>query len=95
MIEVAFDKSFKRASKKKVKGKTELEKKFWNRLKTFIDDPFDASLRTHKLSGKLKDLWSFSLDHDVGVIFYFVKESKAVLSILEGMTRCIKLPSAC
>jgi mRNA-degrading endonuclease YafQ of YafQ-DinJ toxin-antitoxin module len=32
MIEIAFDKSFKRAFKKKVKGKPELEEKFWKIL---------------------------------------------------------------
>jgi len=79
MIEVAFDKSFKRAFKKKVRGKADLEEKFWKKLKVFIDDPFDGSLRTHKLTGKLKDLWSFSVEYDVRVIFYFVKENKAVL----------------
>jgi mRNA-degrading endonuclease YafQ of YafQ-DinJ toxin-antitoxin module len=31
-------------------------------------------LKAHKLSGKLKGLWSFSIEQDIRVIFYFTKE---------------------
>jgi mRNA interferase YafQ len=41
-------------------------------------DPYDERLRTHKLSGKLKDLWSFSIAYDIRVIFHFADEQKAV-----------------
>lgn len=41
-------------------------------------DPFALSLKTHKLSGKLKDLWSFSLDYDERILFYFTEDQKAV-----------------
>ena len=58
MIEIAFSSSFKRAFKKKVKGQTYLEERFWERVEIFKNDPFDNRIKTHKLSGKLKDLWS-------------------------------------
>lgn len=79
MIDVGFSKAFKRALKRKVKGSAELEDKFWKKLAIFIEDPFDTSLRTHKLTGKLKNLWSFSVDYDFRVIFYFAKENRVVL----------------
>jgi mRNA-degrading endonuclease YafQ of YafQ-DinJ toxin-antitoxin module len=44
----------------------------------FILDPFDPTLKTHKLSGKLKDLWSFSVGYDERVLFYFTEDEKAV-----------------
>jgi hypothetical protein len=46
-----------------------------------MTDPFDLKLRTHKLSGKLKGLWSFSLDYNLRVVFYFTIDNpkKAVL----------------
>jgi mRNA-degrading endonuclease YafQ of YafQ-DinJ toxin-antitoxin module len=44
----------------------------------FILDPFDPTLKTHKLSGKLKDLWSFSVGYDERVLFYFTENEKAV-----------------
>ncbi len=71
MTEISFSSSFKRAFKKRIKGHRELEGKFWERVEMFIKDPFDRVLKTHKLSGKLQDLWSFSIEHDVRVIFYF------------------------
>jgi len=62
MIEVTFHTTFIKQFKKKIKGKPELEDKFYEKLKIFIFNPFDYSLKTHKLSGKLSDLYSFSID---------------------------------
>ncbi len=79
-MEVSFSSSFKKAFKKRIKS-TELEPDFWLRINLFINDPFNLKLKTHRLSGKLKDLWSFSLDYDLRVVFYFTKDKpkKAVL----------------
>lgn len=78
MIKVSFSSSFKRAFKKRIKGKRELESKFWKKLELFTNNPFEPSLRTHKLSGKLKDLWSFSVEYDERVLFYFTDDGNAV-----------------
>jgi mRNA-degrading endonuclease YafQ of YafQ-DinJ toxin-antitoxin module len=72
-MEVSFSDSFKKVFKKRVKS-TEIEEEFWIRLALFINDPFDSKLKTHKLSGKLKDLWSFSIEYDLRVVFYFTKD---------------------
>lgn len=72
-MEVSFSSSFKRAFKKRIKGNVDLEARFWQKLKQFTVDPFDPSLKTHKLSGKLKEFWSFSVD------YYFTEGEKAVL----------------
>ena len=77
-MKVSFSSSFRRAFKKRVKGKVELESKFWSKLKIFIENPFDPSLKTHKLSGKLKNLWSFSLEYNERVLFYFTEDENAV-----------------
>lgn len=78
-MEIAFSSSFKRAFKKKIKGRNEIEDLFWEVTALFIQDPFHSSLKTHKLTGKLKNLWSFSIEYDLRVIFYFEeKNSKAV-----------------
>jgi addiction module RelE/StbE family toxin len=78
MIEIAFSSSFKRAFKKSVAGDVGLEARFWERVELFKRTPFDPKLRTHKLSGKLKDLWSFSVEYDLRVIFSFVGQSQAI-----------------
>jgi mRNA-degrading endonuclease YafQ of YafQ-DinJ toxin-antitoxin module len=54
-VEVSFSTSFKRAFKKRIRGSGDLETRFWQKLKQFILDPSDPSLKTHKLSGKLKE----------------------------------------
>jgi addiction module RelE/StbE family toxin len=77
-VEVSFSASFKRAFKKRIKGNSNLEARFWQKLEQFIKEPFDPSLKTHKLSGKLKDLWSFSIDYDERIVFYFIEDEKAV-----------------
>ena len=72
-MEVSFSDSFKKVFNKKVKS-TEIEQIFWIRLELFINDPFDTKLKTHKLSGKLRSLWSFSIEYDLRVVFYFTKD---------------------
>jgi mRNA-degrading endonuclease YafQ of YafQ-DinJ toxin-antitoxin module len=53
-MEVSFSESFKKAFKKRIKS-TKIEAEFWIRLEIFIQEPFDAKLKTHKLSGKLNN----------------------------------------
>jgi len=72
-MEVSFGDSFKKAFKKRIKARA-FEAEFWLRLELFVADPFDAKLKTHKLTGKLKDLWSFSVGYDLRVVFYFTKD---------------------
>ena len=79
MIKVAFSSSFKRAFKKKIKRNRALEEIFWEKLEKFMREPFSKELKTHKLSGQLKDLWSFSIGYDMRVIFFFAEKDKVVL----------------
>ncbi len=72
-MEVSFSAAFKKAFKKRIKN-TILETEFWIRLETFTKEPFNTKLKTHKLSGKLKGLWSFSIEQNLRVIFYFTKD---------------------
>jgi mRNA-degrading endonuclease YafQ of YafQ-DinJ toxin-antitoxin module len=72
-LEVSFSDSFKKSFNKRVKS-THAEQEFWFRLELFIADPFDSKLKTHKLSVQLKGLWSFSIEYDLRVVFYFSKE---------------------
>lgn len=83
-MEIGYSPSFKRMFKKKIKGRRELEKKFWECVQNFINDPFARSLRTHKLSGGLKELWSFSVEYDVRIIFYFVENGKKAIFVNIG-----------
>lgn len=78
-MEVSFSSAFKKTFAKRIRG-TISETEFWNRLEMFTNEPFNTKLKTHKLSGKLKGLWSFSIEQNLSVVFYFTKDkpSKAV-----------------
>lgn len=78
MVKIAFDSSFKHAFKRKIAGNLEREEKFRTKIEIFKNNPFEMTLKTHKLSGKLKDYWSFSIEYDLRVIFYFADDSNVV-----------------
>lgn len=42
--------------------------------KLFRDDPFNPQLKTHKLTGKLKEFWAFSIDFEYRIIFEFASK---------------------
>jgi mRNA-degrading endonuclease YafQ of YafQ-DinJ toxin-antitoxin module len=69
------------AFKKLLKGQKHLESIFWTKVELFIEDPFDPRLKTHKLSGQLKDLWSFSIAYDVRVVFFFEDQKATFVDI--------------
>ena len=73
-MKISFDNSFLRAYKSKLKEGAITEEKFLSVLKLFMEDPYSECLKTHKLSGKLKGMWSFSLGYDLRVIFYFTND---------------------
>lgn len=45
---------------------------------------FNSKLRTHKLTGKLKELWVFSVVYDCRVIFKFLNGNEAFLIDIGG-----------
>lgn len=50
-------------------------KKFAEEKETiFKKNPFDSTLNTHKLHGRLKEYWAFSIDHTYRIIFEFAKK---------------------
>ena len=65
MIEVAFSNSFVKAYKKQISKNPELVSLFKAKLSIFIQNPYSPELRTHKLSGKLEMLMSFSIKYDL------------------------------
>lgn len=58
-----------------------LIEKVVERTLLFKKDPFDPCLKTHKLHGKLKDKWSFSLDNTYRILFEFDGDEVIFLDI--------------
>lgn len=56
-----------------------LQKKVFQRVAIFKNNPFDPRLDTHKLKGKLSTDWSFSVDYHNRVRFRFVGEATILL----------------
>jgi mRNA interferase YafQ len=69
-----FNKKLKKHSKK-------IQTEFKKRIKIFVLDINNPILKTHKLSGKLKDLWSFNISADIGVVFD--KSQKDVIILVD------------
>jgi len=71
--------SFKKAYKRVVSASPYLKLKITQSLETFTDNPHHPSLRTHKLSGKLRGLWAFVVAYDCRVVFQFLDERNILL----------------
>lgn len=84
MVKVIWDQGFKKIYQKKVKNNAELKKRFWRVMRLFSQNPFNSSLRTHKLTGKLEGLWGFSVAYDCRVIFKFLGKDEVLLIDIGG-----------
>jgi mRNA-degrading endonuclease YafQ of YafQ-DinJ toxin-antitoxin module len=78
MIKIAYSPAFVRAYKKQIKNQIALQLLFRERVALFIEDPYHTQLRTHKLKGILKDFYSFSINYDLRVIFYFASDNEVI-----------------
>lgn len=67
-MQIIYSPTFQRQYKK-------LERDIKQRAETkeyiFRENPFDARLETHKLHGRLSDLWSFSITRKIRITFEF------------------------
>ncbi len=78
MIKIAYSPAFARAYKKLIKNQVATQQLFNEKVAVFLQDPYNHKLRTHKLKGILKDFYSFSIDYDLRVIFYFASENEVI-----------------
>jgi addiction module RelE/StbE family toxin len=69
-----FKKSFSRLPK-------DIQRKAKERVRIFRENPFNPSLDTHKLHGKLKDQWSFCLKGQYRILFLFDNDDVIFLDI--------------
>lgn len=72
-MEIYYTPKFAKAYKKLPRTMKDLAEK---KEKVFRNNPFEPSLKTHQLTGKLKGLWSFSVDYHCRIIFEFVSNDE-------------------
>jgi len=78
MIEITFYPAFVKSYQKKTKYNPTLAKNFMEKIDIFKENPFDNRLKTHKLSGNLKELYSFSIDYYHRIILSFYETDKVI-----------------
>ncbi len=62
-----------RAFKRLVRQNPQLRPQIDQTLTQLAQDPFHPSLRTHKLTGNLADIWSCSINYQLRILFEFVE----------------------
>ena len=67
-MQIFYSPEFVRKYKKLPKPLKDLAKE---REKIFRADPFDVSLKTHKLHGRFREFWAFSVDYNCRITFKF------------------------
>ncbi|MFA5945849.1 MAG: type II toxin-antitoxin system mRNA interferase toxin, RelE/StbE family [Patescibacteria group bacterium] len=76
--QISYSSHFKRAFKKLPKN---LKEEVLEREISFRANCFDPKLKTHKLSGHLKEFWSFSITGSYRIMFAI--ESDGVVSFID------------
>lgn len=71
-MKIFYTKKFEREYKKLTDN---LKDKAESKEKIFRKNPFDQKLKTHKLSGELNNLWSYSVDLKYRVVFEFYEDN--------------------
>ena len=71
MRELILTKAFSRQFEKLLARRPNLLEKTQTTLEALQNDPFQPSLATHKLKGKLEGNWSCSAGYDLRIVFEF------------------------
>ena len=66
-----FEKSYKKLP-------PNIKKKAKQKEKIFRKNCFDPRLKTHKLHGKEKEVWAFSINHHYRIKFIFLSEKEVL-----------------
>jgi addiction module RelE/StbE family toxin len=78
--------AFVRALRRILKKRREVEADVRETLEHLEVDAFDPRLKSHKLTGKLDDVWACSAGYDLRILFEFVQHegAEAILLLTVG-----------
>lgn len=79
MYKLYYTKTFDRKIKAFLKKHPELKNKIKEKLDILLQNPFASELKTHKLSGKLRNHLSLSLTYEYRILF-IIEEDKIYLT---------------
>ena len=77
---------FTRTAKRIIKSDPVAANSIQAALETLVHDPSDPRLKTHKLAGKLDNVWACSAGYDLRILFQFIEEDgrEAILLLAVG-----------
>lgn len=81
MMTIKTDKPFIKKANKYFKKDPALKKAYLEFANKILNNPFDPSLKSHKLSGNLKDRYACSLTHDIRITFKLSDDTVYLLNI--------------
>lgn len=65
---------FRKHYKKRILPYRNLDRRFENRLKLFLQDPQNPELKDHRLIGSLKGLRAFAITGDIRVVYQILND---------------------
>lgn len=74
-MRIVYHKVFEKHFKERIAPNRKLQERFYQRLSLLIENPQDPILRRHRLKGKDKFYWSFSVTGDIRVIYRIEEDS--------------------
>jgi addiction module RelE/StbE family toxin len=78
MYQFKVSRNFEKKLKKFIKKNPELKAILKEKLQILQKNPFDPKLKTHKLSGNLKDFYSFWLTYEYRIVIKIYPKEKLV-----------------
>jgi len=78
MIEVKFASEVEEYLIKIKRKDSKLFSRIDKQLALFVENPRHPSLRTHKLSGKMKNMWSISITMSIRMVYIKISENSFV-----------------
>jgi addiction module RelE/StbE family toxin len=78
MLTLKFTPNFKKTYTKLVRKNPESGFDILEKLLLFSINPFNPKPDTHKLKGKYSELWSFTVQYDLRIVFGFENDNTAI-----------------
>lgn len=79
LTKIEFSASFSRKLKKLKKQNPQIAKRLPSLLKTLQLNTFHPKLKTHKLTGRLKNRYAFSVTSSIRIVFQLIDKTTAIL----------------
>lgn len=84
MVNILYTESYLKRAERFVKKHPELISQYEKTLKLLEINPYHPSLRLHKLTGKLSELYSVSINISYRISIYFLLEENKIIPVDVG-----------